>query len=152
MEEADAKCCTNAFPIQSCPEEAKATEGKSTAYAQVKPQRVAPKKRKPPRERALPVPRLNHKEVSDPVDVPHTASDVVEMLPGSSEKVSQETSTDNREVNSQGVEALNLPRGSESHRRERALPTPRLNHKEVSDPADVPHTASRRSGNASWAI
>ncbi|KAH8018759.1 hypothetical protein HPB51_011510 [Rhipicephalus microplus] len=107
------QCCTaetngkvqhlvNWFTWCSCSEEAKATEGKSTACAQVKPQRVAPRKRKPPRKRALPVPRLNHKEVSDPADVPHAASDVVEMLSESSEAVSQETSTDNMEGNSPG--------------------------------------------------
>lgn len=54
------------------------------------------------------MPRLNHKEVSDLADVTHAASDVVEMLTESSEAVSQETSTDNMEVNSPGVEALNV--------------------------------------------
>ncbi|XP_049273685.1 THAP domain-containing protein 1-like [Rhipicephalus sanguineus] len=104
-------CICNAH-FEECCFEQKRADGwkklKPNAVPTLFPFKVAPRKRKPPRERALPVPRLNHKEVSDPADVPHAASDVVEMLPESPEAVSQETSTDNMEVNSPGVEALNV--------------------------------------------
>lgn len=114
MEEAEAKCCANAFPNQRSAFTISFTACfRISAYITLK---IGPKQRKPPGDRTQPEPTSNNEEVDNPAEKLHASSDSgnpprvnsQETPSVSQESVSQETSSENLQLNSPGVEALNV--------------------------------------------
>ncbi|KAK8769035.1 hypothetical protein V5799_014501 [Amblyomma americanum] len=102
--------CADAHFEESCFEQNRADGWKKlkpNAVLTVFPFRVAPRKRKSPRDRTQPVPTSVNKEVNNPAEGFHTASEA-DFLAESTHMVSQDTSSVNLQDNSSDVESLNV--------------------------------------------